>query len=103
MIGNPRREHRLIAKMEIEFEPNLSHCIQTLAKREYDQIMSSLLSSGTNNPELGEKLEMLKTFLESTDFNTLRSEYEPHLVEGRKVNFHVYTEADNIKYRMEIK
>lgn len=88
--------------MEIRFEPNLSHCIQTLAKKEYDRIMSQLLETNAENPELGERLEILKMFLESTDFNKLRSEYEPYLVQGKKVTFTLCTQADNTKYRMEI-
>ncbi|NQT73689.1 MAG: hypothetical protein HQ553_13115 [Chloroflexi bacterium] len=88
--------------MEIELEPDLSHCIQTLAKREYDQIMSHLLETNADNPELGEILEILKLFLESTDFNKLRTEYEPYLVQGKKVTFTLCTQADNTKYRMEI-
>jgi len=89
--------------MEIEFEPNLSHCIQTLAKREYDQIMSHLLETSADKPKLGERLEILKSFLESTDFNKLRSEYEPYIVQGKQVTFTLYTQADTTKYRMEIK
>jgi len=89
--------------MEIELEPDLSHCIQTLAKREYDQIMSLLLETGADNPELGKRLEILKSFLESTDFNKLRSEYEPYIVQGKKVTFILYPKTDSTKYRMEIK
>ena len=89
--------------MEIELEPDLSHCIQTLAKREYDQIMSHLLETSADNPELGERLEILKSFLESADFNKLRSEYEPYIVQGKKVTFILYTKTDSTKYRMEIK
>ena len=88
--------------MEIQLEPDLSHCIQTRAKREYGQIKSQLLETDAENPELGEKLELLKTFLESTDFNKLRSEYEPYLIQGMKVTFTLNNDMDSTSYRMEI-
>ncbi len=88
---------------EIEFEPDLSHCIQTLAKVEYDRIMSQLIETGDENSELGERLEMLKVFLESTDFSTLRNEYEPFLVEGKRVTFRLCPGKGETEYRVEIK
>ncbi len=88
--------------MEIKFEPSLSHCIQTLAKNEYDRIMGQLLETDSEKPDLGERLEVLKEFLESTDFNKLRAEYEPHVVRGKKVTFTLYTHANTTKHRMEI-
>ena len=88
---------------EIEFEPDLSHCIQTLAKVEYDRIMSQLIEIGDDDSELGERLEILKVFLESTDFSRLRSEYEPYLIEGKRVTFRLCQGKGETEYRMEIK
>ena len=61
-----------------------------------------LLESGYEKPRLGEQLELLKGFLESTDFKKLRSEYEPFLFEGKTVTFILDLEAETTKYRMEI-
>ena len=68
----------------IELEPELDACVETQAKRRYNQIVSELLNKGEEK-ELAEKLEILRLFLESADFNKLRSESERHLLEGRKV------------------
>ncbi len=88
---------------EIEFEPDLSHCIQTLAKGEYDRIMRQLIETGEDISESGERLETLKVFLESTDFSRLRSEYEPYLIEGKRVIFRLCAGKGETEYRMEIK
>ena len=88
--------------IEIEFVPALEHCIQTLAKQEYERIMCQLLESGEEDAVLGEKLQMLKDFLESSDFNQLRSEYESYLVEGKKATFKLWPGEDRTEYRLEI-
>ncbi len=88
---------------QIEFEPTLEHCIQTLSKQAYERIMRQILESGEEDEILGERLQMLKDFLESADFNRLRSEYEPYLVEGKKVVFKLWPEEDRTGYRWEIK
>ena len=88
--------------VEIEIEPDLSSCVQTLAKREYNQLIRELLTSDEENAELQERLETLRIFLESTDFSELRSRYEPHLVEGKCVRFTLRRAADKVEYQLEI-
>ncbi len=87
---------------EISLEPNLSTCIQTLARRQHERIVRQLLTPGKENPELEKKAEMLRMFLESTDFRRLRSEYEPHLVNGKKVKFTFRLVTDKTKYSVKI-
>ncbi len=66
----------------IELKPSLSRCIETLSKKEYEQTLNLLLGKGPVE-ELGEKLEVLRLFLESTDFSRLRSQYEGYLTDGK--------------------
>ncbi len=70
-------------------------------KRQYNKILRELLKKG-DDKELGEKLETLRLFLESADFNKLRSESEKHLVEGRKVKFILHLEEGKPEYEMKI-
>ena len=63
--------------------------------------MSQLLNKGEEG-ELGQKLEMLRLFLESTDFKKLRGQYEQRLREGKKVKFILYLEEGKPKYEMQI-
>ena len=75
--------------------------METKAKREFQQTLSELLKKGEER-ELGEKLETLRLFLESTDFNKLRSDSEKHLLEGRRVKFTVYSVDGKPKYEMKV-
>jgi hypothetical protein len=88
--------------LKIELVPDLSNCIETVAKREYSEIVRQLLAIGEGNEELHERAELLRSFLETTDFKRLRSESERYLVEGRRVKFAVYFEGGITKYDMQV-
>ena len=85
----------------IELEPELSACVETKAKRQYNQILSELLKKGEEE-ELAEKLEILRLFLESADFSELRNKSEKHLLEGKGVKFILYMEKGKPKYEMKV-
>ena len=88
--------------VQIELVPDLSHCIETVAKREYRETVEKLLAAEEGNRELQEKVELLRVFLRTTDFRKLRAESEKHLIEGRKVKFVVYKEDGAPKYNLEV-
>jgi len=46
------------------------HCIETAAKRKYEELVSELLKE--DNPEKEKQLELLVEFLEKADFRELR-------------------------------
>lgn len=48
-----------------------NECIETVAEKKYEELAKELLKGG--NEEKEKKLEFLKDFLESADFNELRS------------------------------
>jgi hypothetical protein len=87
--------------MKIELEPNLNHCIQTLAKKEYEKSLRELLKID-ENAEAADKIEILRMFLEDADFKKLRKEYEPYLVSGEKVRFLIWSEKGKIKYDFKL-
>ncbi len=78
----------------IELKPTLSHCIETLSKREYERTLHRLLKEGVADELLGERLEVLRLFLESADFGNLRSQYEGYLADGKEVTFLIYSEDE---------
>jgi hypothetical protein len=84
----------------IELKPDLSSCIETLSKKEYERTLSLLLKEEHANEKLGERLEVLRLFLESTDFGRLRSQYESYLTEGRKVTFLIYPERGKVSHKL---
>lgn len=55
-----------------------THCVETEAKNEFRRLTSLLLEScdGPDVTEAGRKLELLREFIETADFNTLRSSDE---------------------------
>ena len=92
--------------LQIELVPDIDHCIETVARREYNGIVGQLLSSGKGKRRLIEntqKAELLRNFLETADFKRLRSESEKHLIEGRDVKFVVYLENGATKYKMQVR
>ena len=87
--------------LRIELTPDLSHCIETVARREHTALSRQLLASTQRNKELEEKLEVLKLFLETGDFRKLRAESERMLIEGKKVRFIVYRDK-GVRYEMQV-
>jgi len=87
--------------MEVKLEPNLSHCIETVAKREYEKVLSLLLG-GKQEDSLLDKLELLRLFLESADFVQLRSRCEELLLAGRQIEVILKPAPGDPPYEIEI-
>ena len=86
----------------IELEPSLTCCIETEAKRAYREALRKLLAAEGDYPQLTERVELLRLFLESTDFRQLRTEYEKHLLAGKKVKVTICMERGEPRYRAEV-
>ena len=84
--------------LKIELVPDLSHCIETVAKREFQDIVQRLLSTEEVSGKLKEKAEILRLFLRVTDFRKLRAQSETHLQRGERIRFIVYLEDGIVKY-----
>ena len=88
--------------LKIELIPELDRCIETTAKKEYTALQTQLLALGKENPELEERLEVLRVLLETADFKKLRAESERKLMKGKQVRFVVYLEKGISRYEMYI-
>jgi len=88
--------------MEVKLEPNLSHCIETVAKREYEKVLSLLLG-GKQEESLLDKLELLRLFLESADLRQLRSRCEESLIAGKRVEVILTSAQGAPPYEIEVK
>ena len=86
--------------VQIELTPDVSHCIETVARKEYESLIRSYFRTGKGDSDFEEKLEILRTFLESADFRKLRSYSEQYLLKGQKIKFIVYQEQGKAKYRI---
>jgi hypothetical protein len=85
---------------QIELVPDLSHCIETVARKEYENLARSYLQAGKGDSEFEEKVELLRSFLESADFRKLRKQSEGYLLKGQKIRFILYRERGKAKYKM---
>ena len=85
---------------DIELFPSLSNCIETTAREEFWNSVNQCMESEREDKELDEKIELLKAFLESTDFGKLRSQSERYLVEGKKVKFVICWKEGELCYEM---
>jgi len=88
--------------LHVELVPDLYHCIETVARREYENTLKKLLGIEETNEELEERLQILRLFLQTVAFKKLRMESEQHLLIGRKVRFIVYLRGCALKYDMEV-
>ena len=88
--------------MEIELVPDLSHCVETMARKEYQELARSYIPECKDDTEFQEKIELLRSFLETTDFRKLRKKSEAYLLKGQKVKFILYREGNETKYRLII-
>jgi hypothetical protein len=86
----------------IELFPSLSHCIETTAKEEFWNSVNQYMERGQEDRKLEERIELLKAFLESTDFKQLRSQSERYLVEGRHVKFVISWKEGKPSYEMVV-
>jgi predicted ArsR family transcriptional regulator len=84
----------------IELVPDLSHCIETVARKEYENLARTYLQADKGDSELEEKIELLRSFLESADFRKLRKQSEGYLLKGQKVKFILYRGCGEAKYKM---
>jgi hypothetical protein len=85
---------------EVELFPSLSHCIETTAREEFWKAVNECMHGGQGDKKLEGRIELLKAFLESADFRSLRSQSEQHLVEGKKVKFVVCWKHGKPSYEM---
>jgi hypothetical protein len=86
----------------IELIPTLSHCVETVAKREYWKNVDEYLRNKKSNRKLEERIELLRSFLESADFVTLRRRSEKHLVGGKWVKFTLSIEDGKQRCEMSV-
>jgi len=71
----------------IVLTPTVSHCIETVAKREYWKNVNNSLKKRTDDKGLEGKIELLRSFLETADFGNLRTQSEKHIINGKQVTF----------------
>jgi hypothetical protein len=87
--------------LRVKLHPDLSHCIETTARDEYERGLRRLLA-GEGGERLAERTELLRLFLETADFSDLRRQSERHLLEGKEVAFVVYMDKGALRYELQV-
>lgn len=88
--------------IRIELIPTLSHCIETMAKREYWKSVDEYLKKRKEDRKFEEKIELLRAFLETADFGILRRQSEKHIIDGKKVKFILSIKNGKQRYEMTV-
>lgn len=86
----------------IELFPSLDHCVETAAREEFWNSVNQYMERGGQHKELEERIELLKAFLESTDFRKLRGQSERYLTEGHKVKFVICRRKEKVDCQMMV-
>jgi len=93
------REYTTMA-IRIVLTPTVSHCIETVAKREYWKNVNNYLKKRKEDERLEGKIELLRSFLETADFANLRRKSEEHILHGKQVKFIVSIKNKKLLYEM---
>lgn len=86
--------------IRIVLTPTVSHCIETVAKREYWKNVNNYLKKRKEDKRLEGKIELLRSFLETADFANLRRKSEEHILHGKQVKFIVSIKNKKLLYEM---
>ena len=84
----------------IELVPDSSHCIETVARKEYETLTETLLRNGECDADFEARFELLRMFLEHSDFRKLRKESDSYIQKGQQIKFIIYLEQKKIKYKI---
>ena len=82
----------------IELFPDIYHCIETVARREYRDLVKGYLQSGEVSGDFEQKVELLRAFLETADFKKLRQESDCYLLNGKRIKFIIAQEQGKVRY-----
>jgi len=89
-----------IMTIRIALTPTISHCIETVAKREYWKSVNKYLKKRREDKRLEGKIELLRSFLETADFANLRRQSEEHILHGKQVQFIVSIKNKKLLHEM---
>ena len=89
--------------IRIALTPTISHCIETVAKREYWKTVNNYLKKRKEDKRLEGKIELLRSFLETADFANLRRQSEEYILHGKQVKFIVSIKNKKLLHEMTVK
>jgi hypothetical protein len=88
--------------IQIKLSPTLVQCIETVAKREYWKSVGEYLREKKEDRYLEEKIELLRSFLETADFRALRAQSEQCMIDGMQVQFTIFMKDGKPLHEMSV-
>jgi hypothetical protein len=85
---------------KIALIPTLDSCVETQARLMHIEILRELLDK-SGEPQLQQKYEILKLFLETADFHKLRAQSEKLFTQNKMVIFNVWVENGESRWEMK--
>lgn len=86
-----------MAEAEIEFRVDPDHCVETAARKRLQELARAYLR-GEAGEECGEEFELLREFLSTADFRSIRAGSEMRFRAGREVRFFLRREGGRILF-----
>ncbi|MBE0479941.1 MAG: hypothetical protein IBX68_03070 [Dehalococcoidia bacterium] len=86
---------------ETELVPTLERCIETAARQEFARLAGEFME-GSPETEILEKIDLLRLFLETADFRSLRHISEQHLLQGKRVRFVLRLKEGAVEWEMQL-
>ena len=72
------------------------HCFETAARKEYERLALSILRGEEKGEEAGERLDLLREFLEKADFRSLRASSEARIKEKGEARVLVFRRGEEV-------
>jgi hypothetical protein len=85
---------------KITLIPTIDACVETQARLMYVEALRALLDK-SEEPQLQQKYEILKLFLETADFRKLRAQSEKLFAQNKMVVFNVWIENGNSQWEIK--
>ncbi len=96
MIG----EGVVLPRLHVVLWADEDHCLETAARKEYERLALALLRGEEEDEEAGQRLEILREFLETADFRSLRAQSEGIVKERGRVRAVVFRDGERVCCRL---
>lgn len=96
MMGNGKRRGR--GRLRAKLVADSEHCLETVARREYQELTRAYLRGELEGSEAEDRIELLREFLETADFAGLRQACEGRIREGRSTAFLLFREGEEMRF-----
>lgn len=94
MTGTPKGKDPI----RVELHPDPDHCLETQARRAYQELAAAYLRGGAEEEAVGERIDMLREFLARADFRRLRQECERRLQRGDPTGFVLLRNSESLQW-----